>query len=395
MPQKPGPKSNKNEASGNPPQMETPPKDITMADLWILMMSIKKDTEAANSKLSQMDKRVGVVEDTNKEVEGKLLDIEANITSLQSTVGLLSGRMIRSETKNVRLQRELSELKTHSMKNNLIFNFDYKSDVGKEQRDENCVDIVRKFMRDVLKVPSANKLSIAVAHRLGSANGKGHKPIIARFPVAADVDLIMSNVRTLKGTRHFINRQLPPDKRERKQFAMSEFSEKRKVPNAKVRMVNENVYVNGDLQRKFLLPTLPSGLDQHPDESDHVAVITESDPIEDHGSTFKGYVADVASLVDVRGTLDSLIRRPDVAAATHVIYAYRFHVDDNPENVMVENFDSDGDYGVGLKLLRAMQDKEVVSRLFVATRTCASDFAHIGQRRFQHAIDACFSVLCD
>jgi hypothetical protein len=58
-----------------------------------------------------------------------------------------------------------------------------------------------------------------------------------------------------------------------------------------------------------------------------------------------------------------------------------------------ENFDSDGDHGVGLRLLREMQTKDVTNRLFVATRTCKPGCSHIGQRRFAHVIEVCFSAL--
>lgn len=373
---------------------DTPPKDISMTDLWTLMMSIKKDTEATNQKLNHMEKRVNAVEETNKVFEGKVMDIQSNVESLQTSVDILTGRLIRNETKNVRLQNELSELKSQSMKNNLIFTFDEKSDHGKEQHDENSSDIVRSFLGKVMKVSSPNKLTINAAHRLGPpVGGKGRRPIIARFPFASDVDAIMAKVGELKGSRHFVNRQIPPEKRERKQFAMREFSEKRKNKDIKVRMVNENLFINGTLQRKFLPPSLPSGFDETDDTEE--LDIHESDTIEDSGSTFKGYVNDVTSLEDVRATLDALVARPDVSAASHVIYAFRFHQDDDTDKPLMENFDSDGDHGVGLKLLRAMQEKNVVGKLFVVTRSCATDYAHIGKRRFQHAIEACFSVLGD
>lgn len=391
-----GHKKDGDDTTGNTAHIcETPPKDISMTDLWNLMYAIKKDTETANAKLSRMETRVTAVESTNQEIESKILDVETDVASLKDTVKLLSGRLIRSETKNTRFQHELSDLKSRSMNQNLIFNFDRKTDIGKENREEDCEDIVRKFLTEEMKITSDKKFSITAAHRLGAYTDKGRRPIIAKFPISSEIETIMSHVRSLKGTRHFVNRQLPPDKSERKQFTMTEFAEKKKVGNAKVRMVNENLFVNGSLQRKFLLPTLPSGLDQSSEESIVEEDIAESDSIEDNGSTFKGYVTDVASLDDVRATLDLLVRRPEVAAATHVIYAYRFHVDDDPEKDLVENFDSDGDHGVGLKLLRAMQDKEVVSRLFVVTRKCNPDFAHIGQRRFQHAIEVCFSLLSE
>ena len=42
-------------------------------------------------------------------------------------------------------------------------------------------------------------------------------------------------------------------------------------------------------------------------------------------------------------------QRPEVAAATHTVYAYRLH----EHNTVEENFDSDRDWSCGLELLKA------------------------------------------
>ena len=54
-----------------------------------------------------------------------------------------------------------------------------------------------------------------------------------------------------------------------------------------------------------------------------------------------------------------------------------------------ENFDSDGDYGIGLELLKAMREADICDRLWIATRTCKQDYVHIGKKRFEHSINAC------
>ena len=41
---------------------------------------------------------------------------------------------------------------------------------------------------------------------------------------------------------------------------------------------------------------------------------------------------------------------------------------------------SDGDHGIGLDLLRKMQTDGVNNQIWIATRTCHSDFQHIGNK---------------
>ena len=73
------------------------------------------------------------------------------------------------------------------------------------------------------------------------------------------------------------------------------------------------------------------------------------------------------------------------ADANHRIYAYRI----NQGRTIVENFDSDGDHGIGLELLRKMQEGSVSNKIWITTRKCHSDFSHIGNKRFDHAKAVC------
>ncbi len=120
--------------------------------------------------------------------------------------------------------------------------------------------------------------------------------------------------------------------------------------------------------------------------------VATSGEIEDSGSTFREYNADATNLQDVRWVLDTLMSKTEVASATHVIYSYRFRQSDGS---VLENFDSDGDYGMGLNLLKKMQQKNALNKLFVTTRSCYPGFAHLGSRRFEHAAEACFGATID
>jgi hypothetical protein len=150
-------------------------------------------------------------------------------------------------------------------------------------------------------------------------------------------------------------------------------------------MVGENLFVDGTLARKFLPPSIPDELAAEVDEG----VIKAGDTIGDAGSTFAGYAANVTSQDDVRQIVDSLMRRPEVATATHVIYAYRYTTPAGP----IANFQSDGDHGVGLRLLKEMQSKNIIDKMLIACRSCSHDYQHIGNRRFDHAIEVCFNAL--
>ena len=60
------------------------------------------------------------------------------------------------------------------------------------------------------------------------------------------------------------------------------------------------------------------------------------------------------------------------------------------KDTVTENFDSDSDYGVGLELLKAMQQDGVTDTIWVVSRTCDSTSASsLGKRRFDIACQVC------
>jgi len=93
----------------------------------------------------------------------------------------------------------------------------------------------------------------------------------------------------------------------------------------------------------------------------------------------------VTCMDEVSAVLDQALLIDGVADANHRIYAYRIQ----QGKVSVENFESDGDHGVGLELLRKMQEAKVINTIWIATRTCRPDFAHIGNTRFEHTKTVC------
>ena len=83
--------------------------------------------------------------------------------------------------------------------------------------------------------------------------------------------------------------------------------------------------------------------------------------------------------------------KPDVTDATHVIYAYRYE----SRGKIIENYESDRDYGCGFSLLKMMRENDIKNALCIATRKCNRGFSHIGKRRFTHINEACLSAYND
>ena len=96
---------------------------------------------------------------------------------------------------------------------------------------------------------------------------------------------------------------------------------------------------------------------------------------------FTGFAASVMSMQDVSDVLEMVKYEPSIAASNHLIFAYKM----GPN----QNFNSDGDYGVGLHLLRYMQSKKMDNIICIVAHDRNTDSPFIGKRRMQHAVTVC------
>ena len=264
---------------------------------------------------------------------------------------LLRAKLSRLEISHTRLRNEVRGVKQHSMKNNLIFNFDYSKSVGKETRGEDAAAVVRHFLISEMKVANANRFYIPVAHRLGGKRN-GHRTIIAKFPVASELDTILRHGKQLQGTKHSVSRQTPPSMTERNKFAMNKFKDMKKDVNNQARLSKGVLSIKGKVQTQFLEPSVPES--DMPAEIDQPKV-AESDTIDDSGSHFKGLATNVGDVQELSTALNTVLTRPGVGVSSHVIYTYRYSDGDDDA---VENFHSDDDHGMGLDLLVKLREMD-------------------------------------
>ena len=349
---------------------------------WEVILSIKADTAANREYLSNINARIDAVEAQQSELVGDISSLQNSICELESTMKTLTGRLVRQEISNQRQQNEISDLRAYSMKYNIIINFD-RNNSFVPKPNESPIGQARRFFYDVMKISKASEIYIPVAHHLGPTNNQ-NRPLLVKIPEADQIAMVMQHTKNLTGMRHSVSRQLPPEKRERKQYVLPILKEAKKDRNNQAKLMDERLYIKGNLQKQYLPSPLP--LDVSTDVTG--IVIKEGEPIEDGNSTFSGYSAPVSSLRDVRRVVDKLLQSPSAAQCSHFMYAYRISTD----QVTIENYHSDCDHGVGLELLKTMKDKDITNTVFIATRACQANFKHIGSKRFEHASATCMQA---
>jgi hypothetical protein len=273
-------------------------------------------------------------------------ELKSDFAQMKLAMEVMSAKQQRYEMKQKALCDEITNLKAYSMKHNLIFTIDEKLfPLAKETRGENCVGIIRQFMFQEMGVPETKNMFITVSHRLGTYRAGHSRPIIAVFPISEQMDNVLKHANRLRGKTHYVSRQMPPAQKERNQFAYPEFKELKDDPSKKARLTNGRLFVQGKEQIKYSLSVLPVIDPGHSMESSFSA----SDECDDEQNVFRGYASKVTSLTDISAVRQELLRDSKVSSSHHLIMAYRIKLDGG---TLCENFDSDGDHGTGIELLK-------------------------------------------
>ena len=331
--------------------------------------------EEMRGQVGGLEEKVRGLESREEEHSSLVKELRTEVSALREEMTDLRGAVLRGAVLDDRHGADIIKLKTHSMKNNIIFSIKGEDDQWQERPGEDCAEKVRLFCSQVLRIPNMEKVYIQTAHRLGQRTQGRSRSIIACIPTSKDQISIMKNTNRLRDTQHFISKQLAPELKERKDFALPEFIGKKRS-GQQVKLVNEKLYVDGKLQTKYIAPPSPPVCTGSTETN-----LYTSSTREDSGSVFQGVAANLSSPADAPLTLASAMRHPSIARATHIVHAYRTGTH--------ENFSSDGDHGVGWELLKFMRQQNMNNILLIATRTCGPNYLHIGGRRIRHVTELC------
>ena len=335
--------------------LDPPPTTI---DPWLvrMMMSIKSDTSSAATSLTYLTDRVGKLEVKDGKRASELDELKVEMKTLQDSNKTLIGRLVRTELHVQQQDERITDLTARSMRDNLIFKT--VGDEYKESRNEHTSSIIRRFLAEEMRIPDVEKIVIARCHRMGKRNEDFNRPMIAKFPLDCDLRRILDNAKALKGTDHIVTTQIPSEMNERRQFAWDDYNTAR---NAKkpVSFSGAQLFIDNTPVNKFgptPLPLIGSSTSGNSRSSSKYRA--DGDEVVRDGHIFKAHSAAAIGLMDMREAKDILLRNSYFANCDKLCYGYRYL--DNEGNLF-ENFESSGDSGVGLQILRSLRKQKAVN----------------------------------
>ena len=323
---------------------DAPPEGVHR-NLWGMLKMIHQHV----TKINGLENRVAIMEDQIDNDGSDIAQLKATVGQLVSANKTLSGRLLRAESVIQRQQDQIIDLKTRSMRDNVIIKT--RGSKYKEHIEENTDSTIRKFFTEEMRIPNSENLCINSSHRMGQANAGYNRMLIARLPRRRDHTAIFDNASALKGTEFSISKQVPPETEERRQFAWADFK-KAKSEKKPVRFDGGTLVIAGTPVSKYQPHPLPANSNVLQGLPCRPPVVGVSDVSVEAGHMFRAWAFQVSNAHEVREGYDHLLQTPELAEATFVPYEYRYNGPDGKH----ENFQSDGDISSGLSMIKVLRE---------------------------------------
>lgn len=317
-------------------------------------------------------------------------DLVKELDAIKSEQEIIRGYVTKHEDQIVAVQDKTTDIIAKSMENNISI-----SGI-EEQQDENCLDKVKQFLEDELRIENIDTgelYKIKEAFRVGVPSTIKPRVMIVKCNQFLRKKILDAarEYRERQGRnplKHHVNTQLPDKLAEQSRFIRHIVWEQKQKDQhlpydqkAKIQVQNNIVYINKKPVKRKLPRVRPHHMFQDDETQrrlDDIEFCSSETKLE-RNSLFQAHIAkcdkaEEAHLAQVR-------IRQLYPASTHVITAFN-----PPENSDAQYaIQDDGEHGAALKILRFLQDNNHQGIVVCITRIYGG--YHLGPRRFQIMLD--------
>lgn len=299
--------------------------------------------------------------------------MRAEVLALREELDITKGLVHKQNKQIIALKSKQAELIARSMSENLTVT-GIKNDVPKADTKI----LLLNFLSEHLEIELEDEEEITVVHRLGMPAKGYHRSIVFKCPASLR-SRIFDNARKLAGKNFSINQQLPDSLAEQKKEIRRKIKQTQKLEENKEENEKSTfsvrggrLYINGQMQRKKLLPPTPNELFVNKTERQRMEAIkiklSESKPANSCRFTAAACVVD--KMNDVHLAYKRLFR--EYPEADHIVAAS-----------IVEGegaYQDDAEYGAGHRLLNILRDYKLGNVALFVIRHYGGE--NIGSLRF-------------
>ena len=307
------------------------------------------------------------------EVSEQVAENKNNCMDSSRKIDLLISLVVKQQKQIDSLNKEVEELKSRSMRDNIIIH----------NVPENDSVSIHEVTIKALKDAGYSEVDDIIFDRIHRGPGipSKSKPriIIAKPHYYKDVErLIRVKSKAEKEQGAWVSPQHTEAVREvRRQMGEQAEMIRKSQPKANIKFGHTTLVVNGSIIKPPLVtPSVDSILKTTAQDHKDLAKInfTSKEHFHEDGSSFTARICRVKALNEVRAAYRKLLLNPDNLEATHNIAG--FYLPDN-----TSGYADDGDYGLGRSIVRALTNNDCGKGYAVfVSRKCSGK--KLGMRRF-------------
>jgi len=196
--------------SGSPPAAS--PEQVTLTSIFTKLTNIEQrlsKLDRVETDISQITQKMSTVEarlleletsraydsEETNDLRAKLSDVEGKLKSEKNLSEKLLNELNQMKLENKNVAEELVDIKTQSMRVNLLF-FDFDEEITFDYRkSEDCCAKIKMFCKKNLGILDASSsIKIDRAHRIGKFTPGSKRPIVAKLNFYQDKLLIKQMV---------------------------------------------------------------------------------------------------------------------------------------------------------------------------------------------------------
>lgn len=215
--------------------------------------NISNKIDRVESKLHATIRTVDAMSTDVREIRQQVTGLENSIQFQSTTIDELSDTNLQYEAKlqvlescvdesrrvNATLQEDILDLKTRSMRDNLVF---YNIP---EKMNEDAEETIREFCATKLDMrDTIDDIKIDRAHRMGKRYDNKTRPFVVKFNYFKDKEYIKHRAFKLRGSRFGISDQYPMEIRERRKQLLPILKEA-KEQGKRANLVVDKLFIDG------------------------------------------------------------------------------------------------------------------------------------------------------
>lgn len=214
------------------------------------LSEFRKEIKVVQTKVTEYDRTIQQYSDICDDISVNNNEIDKRLYKLEKQIQSLEDKHSSLEQKTDNTDERVTDIQWRCMRENLLF-CGIPEATNYKDEGENCEQILQTFIKNNLGIE--REIPLDRAHRLGrfKKDNARPRPIVAKFTYFKDKEHVKAtSLEKLPDTDFWVKEHYPREIEDKRRPLYEIAKQFRSVPENKVRLVRDKLFVNGQLYKQ-------------------------------------------------------------------------------------------------------------------------------------------------